>query len=152
MMRALAVSLTLAFSPGAGSALARPTSRTPVYFVVSPQGLNVEEGHSNRLVVEPSTLVVFPHRGWSIVGLRWQDWGSPKAEAAGTSVEATCEPNCAHGPRANAPAGSFTRSPARILLRDLGRWHGHLVYRCFTAVAPSSVPTFESSCRHPEPR
>lgn len=117
-----------------------------VYFAESPGGLLLEAAHRDRLAVKPAAIVVFPHGGWSIIGLHWASWGKATAQATGTSLENQCEPGCADGPPAGSPAASFQRSPAKVILWSPGPFHGHTVYRCFRVTADNSVPSSVGGC------
>jgi len=121
-------------------------SRAKVYFSQSPGGLLLEAAHGDRLVVKPAVIVVFPHGGWSIIGLHWASWGKATAQATGTSLENQCEPGCTDGPPAGSPAASFQRSSARVILWSSGPFDGHTVYRCFRVTADSSVPSMVGGC------
>lgn len=117
-----------------------------VYLPESPGGLLIGATRHDPLHIRPSTIVIFPHEGWSIIELHWTSWGGPRARATGTSVENQCEPGCPAGPPAGSPAGSFQRSPAKVVLWSRGPLDGHRIYRCFRVTADGSVPSGVSGC------
>jgi hypothetical protein len=129
----------------AAPVLSRAT-RARVYLARSPGGLLIEATRHDPLMIEPSSIVIFPHQGWSILGLHWKDWGGATARAAGTGVEARCEPGCMAGPPAGSASGDFQTSPATIVLSSPGPFHGHEVYRCFRVIAEGSVPSAVGGC------
>ena len=138
-----------------GPSLPGASART-IYFPQPPAGVNVGGGRRDRLLVRPSTVVIYPH-GWLVTGLRWSGWGTATAHASGWSLESSknlttaCEPHCS--------GGTFERSPASVALWSPGPFHGHTVYRCFRVSDQGSapdVPSAEGGCstgaryaRHP---
>ncbi len=123
-------------------------ARAAIYFPRSSGGLLTQANRRDPLLLRPSSIVVFPHHGWSITGLRWTSWGGSIARATGTSVEAQCEPGCTGGPQAGSPSSSFERSSATVVLSSPGALDGHTVYRCFRVTAAGSVPSSSPAAPH----
>jgi RNA polymerase sigma factor (sigma-70 family) len=139
----------------AGLKRKRRSARAGVYFARSSGGLLIEATRGDPLLVRPSSIVVFPHQGWSITALRWTSWGGSIVRATGTSVEAQCEPGCTGGPQAGSSSSSFQSSSATVVLSSPGAFDGHTVYRCFRVTAANSVPSSVAGCsgrgRQPKP-
>ncbi len=131
------------------------SARAGVYFARSSGGLLTEATRRDPLLVRPSTIVLFPHQGWSIIGLHWTSWGGSIVRATGTSIEAQCEPGCTGRPKAGSSSSSFHSSSASVVLSSPGALGGHTVYRCFHVTAASSVPSSVAGCsgrgRQPKP-
>ena len=132
----------------AARAVALPpgASARTVSFAQPPAGVNVGGGRRDRLLVRPSTVVIYPH-GWLVTGLRWSGWGTATAHASGWSLESSknlttaCEPHCS--------GGTFERSPAGVALWSPGPFDGQTVYRCFRVSDRGSapdVPSAEGAC------
>lgn len=76
---------------------------------------------TNHARVRPASIALASDT--SATGLRWSDWGTPTATAAGTAIVHICTPNCGAG---------FDRDyPASIALSDLRVCGQH---RFYTAV------------------
>lgn len=124
----------LSFSPssqGAGSGLNRRGADQKIYFFSSPSDIVAIDGKlsdRNRFVVRPKGFPLFLDGQWVLEKLHWTRWGSQVTKARGRSNSSNDIPNAAEGKR--------IITWAKVRLSQLGRFHGHRIYRCIKVTVP----------------
>lgn len=125
---------TLSFGPSSqasGSALNLSGADREVYFFSSPSdvvAINGKLSDRNRFVVRPEGFPLFLDGKWVLEKLNWTGWGSQVAKASGLSSTSDGIPNVAEGKR--------TVTWAKVRLSQLGKFHGHRIYRCIRITVP----------------
>jgi hypothetical protein len=127
---AVAALLAVVLSPAAHGAIPQPV----YFFTNTTQPLD----KTNKLVIKPSSFLMFQDGGWVLQKLKWTHWGSKVARATGISNASDGIPNMAEGKR--------TMSPARVTLSKPGRFRGHEVYHCFTLTVPAHHESDQHLC------
>jgi hypothetical protein len=122
--------LVVVVSPAADGAIPQPV----YFFTNTTQPLD----KTNKLVIKPSSFLMFQDGAWVLQKLKWTHWGSKIARATGVSNTSDGIPNIAQGKRST--------TPARVTLSKPGRFRGHEVYHCFTLTIPAHPEANQHLC------
>jgi hypothetical protein len=122
--------LAVAASPAAHGAIPQPV----YFFTNTTQPLD----RTNRLVIKPSSFLMFQDGSWVLQKLKWTHWGSKVARASGLSNTSDRIPNAAEGKRIT--------TPVRVALSKPERFRGHEVYHCFKLTIPAHPEANQHLC------